>query len=198
MRCDWPSCKKESFSNKDHFIQHLYHHRDGQQPTLSAQVHASGLVVNLESPESYSRPFGDNLLDHIKAGHDPPKCTFDHCDFRSLGHVMLEHRKRVHGDYWECKLLGCEGSTSRFQYERFGTHLLNNHDIFNMSLRVMRAAAGRGDIRVLPRGTIVTCKHCSKKRAQSNENKVSQNRNVLMKGVGLGRVNQSTTGRLSC
>jgi hypothetical protein len=119
------------------------------------------------------------LVEHIKAEHDPPNCTFDHCDFRSLGNVMVEHVQQAHPVYWECKLPGCEGSKSCFSYERFRTHLCIHHDIDGITHKHLRAAeAGRTS--VFPDGTFVTCKYCSEQRGQSDQSEVSKKSDSMM------------------
>ncbi|CZR55627.1 uncharacterized protein PAC_05515 [Phialocephala subalpina] len=117
------------------------------------------------------------LVEHIKAEHDPPNCTFDHCGFRSLGNVTVEHIQRLHQDSWECRLPGCEGSRSRFSYERFRTHLSDHHDIGGVTYNHL-VAADLGDESIFLGGTFVTCKYCSERRAQSDENEVSRNQTV--------------------
>ncbi|KAF8859295.1 hypothetical protein BDZ45DRAFT_364616 [Acephala macrosclerotiorum] len=315
MRCDWPSCKKESFLSKEHFTQHLHRHRDEardnfvapgacqwpgcrsrksgvtfktkanfdqhlklhmkshwcdvpgckhgegfarqydltrhlkshskerefkcpdssctsaflgflrkdkldahiktRHPHLMSTVQSrrcdvhgctirkpfdtiEDLEVHFTTSHEHTRPYNcpvetctrhsngftiwGKLIDHIKAEHDPPKCTFNHCDFRSLGSIMVEHIQRAHGGVWECSLPGCEGSRSHFRYERFRAHLFNHHDIKFSYSHELVVAAWRGDKSYFfSDQRLVTCKYCSESRVQLDQNEVS--RDDTMRGL---------------
>ena len=104
------------------------------------------------------------LREHVKVEHDPPKCTFDHCDFRSLGDVMDKHHQRAH---WvgvvaasrECNLPGCKGSRSSFTFERFKIHLAD-HGFPTHSYQLIDAAQ-TGDMSYFNDSKFVPCKNCS-------------------------------------
>ena len=85
---------------------------------------------------------------------------------------MVEHIQRVHQGNWECKLPGCQGSKSKFQYDRFKTHLLDHHDINSVGVTYLRAAY-KGDESLFLNGNVVICRYCSKQRAQSDQSEVS-------------------------
>lgn len=85
---------------------------------------------------------------------------------------MVEHIQRVHQGNWECNLSGCQGSKSKFQYDRFQTRLINHHDIGSLGFAYLHAAI-KGDESLFPNGNVVTCKYCSKQRAQSDQSEVS-------------------------
>jgi len=113
-----------------------------------------------------------NLIEHIKTEHDPPKCTFDHCDFRSFGSFMFEHCRKAHWrGFWECTVLGCEGSKSKFTFDRFKTHLWKHHDITELSYEGMCAVI-KSDKSYFEGRSFGACKHCSGSKAQSNQEEV--------------------------
>jgi hypothetical protein len=160
-RCDVHGCtvKKPFNSIEDlqtHFATAHEYNRPHRCPVGECTRYTNGFTTR------------GKLVDHIKAEHDPPNCKFHHCDFRSLGNVMVEHIQRVHClDNWECRLPGCEESISRFYYERFRTHLSDHHDIGNPFYRDV-VAASRYSKGVLPNGMFTTCKYCSEHRAKSD------------------------------
>ncbi|KUJ11953.1 uncharacterized protein LY89DRAFT_216975 [Mollisia scopiformis] len=166
-RCDVHGCtvKKPFNSIEDrqaHFTTTHKIHRPNHCPIEECTRHSNGFTTL------------GKLVEHIKVEHDPPKCTFDHCDFRSLGNVMVGHVQRMHrqGNGWECKLPGCEGSKSGFTYDRFRSHVFS-HGIGNWSYSQLWAV-DRGDKSFILDGTFVTCKHCSESRAPSGQNEASK------------------------
>jgi hypothetical protein len=90
---------------------------------------------------------------------------------------MVEHVQRAHQQdpyvTWECKFPGCEGSKSRFTYEGLKKHLWIHHDIDGLFHKYV-LAANKGDTRLFPDGTVVTCKNCSEHRGHSDQSEVSK------------------------
>ncbi|KAF4615585.1 hypothetical protein G7Y89_g15289 [Cudoniella acicularis] len=90
-RCEVYGCMiKKPFDTiedlEQHFVTLHEHNRPHLCPVEGCGRHSNGFTNR------------GKLVEHIKAGHDPPKCTFDHCDFRSLGDVMANHIQRSHGN----------------------------------------------------------------------------------------------------
>ena len=167
LRCDVHGCAtKKPFNTiedlKAHFVTTHEYNRQHRCPVESCTRHSNGFTASAK------------LVKHIEAEHDPPMCTFDHCDFRSLGRVMDRHVQQYHQgifNSWECKLPGCEESRSKFGYERLRAHLSHHHDIKgkNYSFSLL-CAAERGDKSYFSDQPFVPCKYCSKLKTHPNQN----------------------------
>jgi hypothetical protein len=92
---------------------------------------------------------------------------------------MDKHVQRAHRDLLECKLPGCERSTSNFLFERFRAHLSDHHNIKASYSFEPIYAAKRGDESYFSNETFVTCKYCSEPTIQSNQNELSRNDTAL-------------------
>jgi len=86
---------------------------------------------------------------------------------------MARHIQQGHRVFWECKLPGCEGSRSHFQYNRLGAHLFDHHDI-RYPTHFFILAVVRGDTSYFSDRAFVTCKYCSELQAQPGQNEVSR------------------------
>ena len=164
LRCDVHGCAtKKPFNTiedlKAHFVTTHEYNRQHRCPVESCTRHSNGFTALAK------------LSKHIEAEHDPPKCTFDHCDFRSLGNVMDQHIRQYHQGVWECKLPGCEESRSKFGYERLRAHLSHHHDIEDQTY-ISLSAASQGNMSYFSHQLFVTCKYCSKLETQPNQNDV--------------------------
>ncbi|KAH8812824.1 hypothetical protein F5884DRAFT_317451 [Xylogone sp. PMI_703] len=172
-RCNIHGCKiKASFDSIEDLKIHLAtsheHSRPHRCPVQSCTRHSNGFTT------------WGKLIEHIKVGHNPPKCTFDHCDFRSLGDPMVEHNRRAHPvgwhyRSWECNLPGCEGSRSAFTSERLRSHLADHHGINKTYSFLALEAAGDGDMSYFNDPAFVLCKYCSRPRAECDQNELSMN-----------------------
>jgi hypothetical protein len=92
---------------------------------------------------------------------------------------MIKHIQRAHISTWECNLTGCEGSKSRFQYERFRAHLCDHHDIKVSYSFSPLYAAREGDGGYFSDQNFVACKYCSESRVQPDPNEVSKDDTVF-------------------
>lgn len=169
-RCNVHGCTtKKPFDTiedlKAHFVTSHEDSRPHRCPVKSCARHSNGFTT------------WGKLVEHSKVEHNPPKCKFDHCDFRSfLGEVMVEHARRDHRGPWECNLPGCEGSRSAFYPYELLAHLLNHHDIRGETCQYAPLQAARvGDMSYFNDRTFVPCKYCSALRTGCCQNEVPTN-----------------------
>lgn len=164
-RCNVHGCTtKKPFDTVEDLKAHFVTLHEGSRPYRC-------MVENCTRRSNGFTAWG-KLVEHIKVEHNPPKCEFDHCDFRSLGDVMVKHHTRTHYDIllpmMECKLPGCEGSRSAFTFDRWLDHLADHHDIGRFTAELLEAASA-GDTSYFNDTTFVPCKYCSEIRVTCNQ-----------------------------
>jgi Rieske Fe-S protein len=188
FQCQWPHCRTQQ-SSKDFktiaaYGKHLKTHLIGRHwcTHVGCKVtkpfsRVSDLERHINTKHTQERTFfcpvvsciyktvgfprKDKQLAHIRRQHEhePFRCPFDHCHQTMNLPDEGNHMARHHFEY-ECKLTGCEGTTSRFGYLGMYQHVEHDHgvDIEKSDLLFHEVLAGRVKHPYLP------CKTCTSKQ----------------------------------
>lgn len=168
LRCNVRGCaKKTAFQTEEELGEHF---RSNHTNRPSWYCPVKGCT---EHPKKYY--VKETTVRHIWANHNCTHCIYDHCAFGARKDLVAQHILRHHPlfvAFGECRLPGCEGSRSQFDFDLFLAHLSDHHNIKARGGGEFAAfrAAKKGDTTYFGDGKFVACTQCSKSNTQSGQN----------------------------